>query len=571
MNAFVAIQIVVFFGVLIVLTPILGKYIARVFSGEFSNSTKKKSWNPIRYFSWIEKTVYKICGIKSEEQMNWKSYAIALLIFNFFGFLLLIILQLGQKWLPANPQNLDNVGVSLSFNTAASFITNTNWQSYAGETTMSYAVQMLGLTVQNFLSAATGITVILALIRGIKNRTTNDLGNFWTDLTRSIVYVLVPLSIILAIVLVSQGVVQTFDNYITVNTLEGVKQTIPLGPAASQIAIKLLGTNGGGFFNANSAHPFENPTPFTNFLEMFALLIIPMALTYTFGKMIGSVKQGWTIYIAMFVMCIVGFAIMLYSEYSYNPVLQHAGIMEGKETRFGIMNSVLFANITTTVSCGAVNCMHSSLSPMSGMIATVNMMLGEVVFGGVGAGLYGMLIFVILTVFIAGLMVGRTPEYLGKKIEAKEVKMAIIAVLAPNFVILVFTAIAVMLPVGLSSILNTGPHGFTEILYAFTSAAANNGSAFAGLNSNTNFYNIMLGIGMLIGRFAIIVPVLAIAGSLSVKKIVPQSGGTFKTDSGLFIFLLIAVILIVGALTHFPALSLGSIIEHFLMLAGKTF
>ncbi len=571
MKTFDVIQIVLFFGALIVLTPILGKYMAKVFSGDFSDQLSKSYWNPIRYFRLFEKIIYKICGIKPNELMNWKSYTISLLVFNFIGFLFLFFLQLIQKWLPANPQHLGNVEVALSFNTAASFVTNTNWQSYAGETTLSYLVQMLGLTVQNFLSAATGITVILALIRGLKNKTTNDLGNFWADLTRSIIYVLIPLSIILAVMLVSQGVVQTFDNYTTVNTLEGAKQTIAVGPAASQIAIKMLGTNGGGFFNANSAHPFENPTPFTNFLEMFALLIIPMALTYTFGKMIGSVKQGWTIFIAMFILCIVGFAIMLYSEYSNNPVLQHAGIMEGKETRFGIMNSVLFANITTDVSCGAVNCMHSSLTPMSGMIATINMMLGEIVFGGVGAGMYGMLIFVILTVFIAGLMVGRTPEYLGKKIEAKEVKMAIVAVLAPNFVILAFTAIAVMIPAGLSSILNTGPHGFTEILYAFTSAAANNGSAFAGLNANTNFYNIMLGIGMIIGRFAIIIPVMAIAGSLSAKKIVPQSSGTFKTDSGLFIGLLIAVILIVGALTHFPALSLGSIIEHFLMLSGKTF
>ncbi|HAN78961.1 MAG TPA: potassium-transporting ATPase subunit KdpA [Bacteroidales bacterium] len=572
MNAFDGLQIIVFFGILILLTPILGNYMAKVFSEDFSNQrTKKKFWNPIRYFSWFEKLVYKICGIKPDEPMNWKTYAVSLLVFNFFGFLLLFILQLVQKWMPANPQDLNNIGLALSFNTAASFVTNTNWQSYAGETTMSYAVQMLGLTVQNFLSAATGITVIMALIRGLKNKTNGDIGNFRVDLTRSVVYVLMPLSIVLALLLVSQGVVQTFDSYVTVQTLEGAEQTIAVGPAASQIAIKMLGTNGGGFFNANSAHPFENPTPFTNFLEMFALILIPMALTYTFGKMIGSVKQGWTIFIAMFVLCIVGLAIMLYSEYSYNPVLQHAGIMEGKETRFGVMNSVLFANITTNVSCGAVNCMHSSLSPMAGMIATINMMLGEIVFGGVGAGLYGMLIFVILTVFIAGLMVGRTPEFLGKKIEAKEVKMAIVAVLAPNFVILVFTAIAVSLPVGLSSMLNTGAHGFSEILYAFTSAAANNGSAFAGLNANTNFYNIMLGIGMLIGRFAIIVPVLAIAGSLSVKKIVPQSSGTFKTDTGLFIFLLIAIILIVGALTHFPALSLGSIIEHFLMLSGKTF
>jgi len=572
MNAFDVIQITVFFGALLLFTPILGKYMAGVFTGRFANSANPpKPRNPVRFFSWAERLVYKFCTIDSREQMSWKMYALSLLIFNFFGFAIVFMLQLTQKWLPLNPQNMENVGAALSFNTAASFVTNTNWQSYAGETTLSYAVQMLGLTVQNFVSAATGIAVFLAIVRGIKNRTSEELGNFWVDLTRSIIYILLPLSIILSLALVSQGVVQTFGSYVDVTTLEGAKQTIAVGPAASQVAIKMLGTNGGGFFNANSAHPFENPSPFTNFLEMFALLIIPMALTYTYGKMMGSSKQGWSLFTAMFILCIIGLSIMLYSEFSYNPILQNAGIMEGKEMRFGITNSVLFANITTNVSCGAVNSMHSSLSPLAGMIALLNMMLGEIVFGGVGAGMYGMLIFVILTVFIAGLMVGRTPEYLGKKIESTEVKMAIIAVLAPNFVLLVFTAIALMLPVGLAGISNPGPHGFSEILYAFTSAAANNGSAFAGIKANTTFYNLLLGTGMLIGRFAIIVPVLAIAGSLSKKKTIPLSGGTFKTDTGLFIFLLIGVILIVGALTHFPALALGPVVEHFLMLAGKTF
>jgi K+-transporting ATPase ATPase A chain len=572
MNIFDILQLVLFFGLLLLFTPILGKYMANVFSGTYSDKQKANNkWKPFGFFRSTENLVYRICGIKPQNKMDWKMYTFSLLIFNLFGFLFLFLIQLIQRHLPFNLQNLDNVGTALSFNTAASFVTNTNWQSYAGETTLSYAVQMLGLTVQNFVSAATGISVILVLIRGIKNHTSNELGNFWTDLTRSIVYIFIPLSIVLSIFLVSQGVVQTFNTYADATTLEGAKQTIVVGPAASQIAIKMLGTNGGGFFNANSSHPFENPTPFSNFLEMFALMLIPMSLTYTFGKMVGAIKQGWSIFAAMLIMCVFGLSIMSLSEYSYNPVLHASRIMEGKETRFGITNSLLFANITTDVSCGAVNCMHSSLSPLSGLIALVNMMIGEVVFGGVGAGMYGMLIFVILTVFIAGLMVGRTPEYLGKKIESSEVKMAIIAVLAPNFVILVFTAIALMVPAGLSSMSNSGPHGFSEILYAFTSAAANNGSAFAGLNANTNFYNIMLGIGMLIGRFAIIVPVLAIAGSLSKTKIVPQSNGTLKTDTALFVFLLIAVILIVGALTHFPALSLGPIVEHFLMMGGKTF
>ena len=572
MNIYDFIQLVLFFGVLILVTPVLGGFMANVFAGNYLvNGDRQKSIKWIHPLIWFEKLVYRICGISHNSQMNWSTYSFALLLFNFLGFLIVFLLQVTQKYLPLNPQNLDNVSPALAFNTAVSFVTNTNWQSYAGETTLSYFVQMLGLTVQNFVSAATGFAVILALIRGIKNHSSENLGNFWVDLTRSLIYILIPGTVIIAILLVSQGVVQTFDHYQQITTIEGAKQIIPLGPAASQVAIKMLGTNGGGFFNANSAHPFENPTPLSNFIEMFALMIIPMSLTYTFGKLVGLIKQGWSLFAAMLIMCLFGMAVMLISEYSFNPVMHTSGIMEGKEQRLGITNSVLFSNITTDVSCGAVNNMHSSLSPLAGMISLVNIMLGEVIFGGVGAGMYGMLVFVFLTVFIAGLMVGRTPEYLGKKIESPEVKMSILAILAPNFVILVFSAIALMVPQGLSGILNHGPHGLSEVLYAFSSAAGNNGSAFAGLNANTNFYNIMLGTGMLIGRFAVIIPVMAIAGSLSKKKIIPQSGGTLKTNIFLFVFLLIAVILIVGALTHFPALSLGPIVEHFLMTGGRTF
>jgi K+-transporting ATPase ATPase A chain len=445
-------------------------------------------------------------------------------------------------------------------------MTNTNWQGYAGETTLSYFVQMLGLTVQNFVSAATGIAVLLALIRGLSRKTTTNLGNFWTDLTRSTIYVLLPLSILFAIVLVGQGVVQNFKPYETVQTLQGVKQVIPMGPAASQIAIKQIGTNGGGFFNANSAHPFENPTPFSNFLEMLFLVLIPAALTYTYGKMVGSVRHGWIIFSVMLILLVTGLSISLYAEYASNPIFGHLPLMEGKEMRLGITNSVLWSTTTTAVSNGSVNAMHDSLSPIAGMIAMINLMLGEIIFGGVGAGLYGIVIFVILTVFIAGLMVGRSPEYLGKKVEAFEVQMAIIAVLSPNIVILIFSAWASVSQVGLSSLNNGGPHGFSEILYAYSSAAGNNGSAFAGLNANTIFYNLTLGIGMLIGRFGVIIPVLAIAGNMAQKKITPPSAGTFHTDNWLFVGLLIAVILIVGGLTHFPALALGPIMEHLLMM-----
>lgn len=549
------IEIILFVVALILLTKPLGSYIYKIVENKLN----------FKYFGKIENWIYRFSGINREESMNWKSYLYALLAFNALGFGFVCLMQLIQSYLPLNPQHLPNVEPTLAFNTAVSFMTNTNWQSYAGETTLSYFVQMIGLTVQNFVSAATGITVFLALARGIRNRMSDDLGNFWVDLTRTTLYILLPLSIIFALVLVSQGVVQNFNHYTEISTLEGAKQIIPTGPAASQIAIKQLGTNGGGFFNTNSAFPFENPTPLSNFLQVLAILIIPAALTYTYGKIVGSTKQGWVIFSVMMTLLLIGLSVSLISEYSMNHSLGIAGNMEGKETRFGITNSVLWSTVTTSASNGSVNAMHDSLMPLSGMVAMLNMMLGEIIFGGVGAGLYGMLIFVILTVFIAGLMIGRTPEYLGKKIQAKEVQMAILAVIAPSLVILVFSAIAVMLPAGLSSMLNKGAHGFSEILYAFTSAAGNNGSAFAGLNANTPFYNIMIGLGMLIGRFAIIIPVMVIAGNLAVKNITPESNGTFHTDNALFGFLLIAVILIVGALTFLPALSLGPIAEHLIM------
>ena len=551
MNWYDIVQIIFYFGALVLLTKPLGKYIFLVNEGKISNG----------FIGKIENNVYKFLRINSNEQMNWKKYLFTLLIFNAIGFGFVFLIQLIQSYLPLNPQKLPNVEPTLAFNTAVSFMTNTNWQSYAGETTLSNFVQAVGLTVQNFLSASTGIAVFFALARGIKNKMTINLGNFWVDLTRTTIYILLPLSIILAVILVSQGVVQNFSHFTTVTTLEGSKQIIPIGPAASQIAIKQLGTNGGGFFNTNSAFPFENPTPLTNFLQMLSILLIPAALTYTYGKIVGTAKQGWVLFSVMMVLLIIGLSVSLYSEFSMNHALGVAGNMEGKETRFGITNSVLWSTVTTAASNGSVNAMHESLMPMSGMVAMLNIMLGEIVFGGVGAGMYGMLIFVLLTVFIAGLMIGRTPEYLGKKIQAKEVQMAILAIIAPGLVILLFTAIALMIPQGISSIYEKGAHGFSEILYAFTSAAGNNGSAFAGLNANTPFYNLMLGIGMLIGRFAVIIPVMVIAGSLSNKNITPLSQGTFKTDDTLFGFLLIAVIIIVGALTFLPALSLGPVVE----------
>ncbi len=557
------IQIILFFALLIGLTPLLGNFMFKVFTGS------KHIMSPV--FGWLEKLTYRSSGIDPDEETNWKSYTFSLLMFNFIGFLFVFLIQLFQAQLPLNPANLPNVSWHSAFNTSVSFMTNTNWQGYSGETTLSYFVQMIGLTVQNFVSAATGIAVLLALIRGLARKTTDKLGNFWTDLTRSTLYVLLPLSIIFAVVLVGQGVVQNFKSYDTVQTLQGASQVIPMGPAASQIAIKQLGTNGGGFFNANSAHPFENPTPFSNFLEMLAILLIPAALTFTYGKMVGSTRQGWTIFKAMLILLVLGLVISLYAEYSTNPIFGNLHLMEGKETRLGITNSVLWSTATTAASNGSVNAMHDSLSPLTGMVAMINLMLGEIIFGGVGAGLYGMVIFIIITVFIAGLMVGRTPEYLGKKIQKFEVQMAIIAVLAPNIVILLFAAWASVSAPGLASLNNSGPHGLSEILYAYASAAGNNGSAFAGLNANTVFYNLTIAIGMMIGRFGIIIPVMAIAGSMGMKKITPSSAGTFHTDNWLFIGLLIAVILIVGGLTHFPALSLGPIVEHLLMNNGITF
>jgi potassium-transporting ATPase potassium-binding subunit len=557
------IQVLLFFALLIGLTPILGNFMSKVFAGE------RHFMLPV--FGWLEKLAYKFSGIDSDEETNWKSYTFSLLMFNLVGFVFVFLLQLFQAQLPLNPTGLPNVSWHSAFNTSVSFMTNTNWQGYSGETTLSYFVQMIGLTVQNFVSAATGIAVLLALIRGLARKTTDLLGNFWTDLTRTTLYILLPLSILFAVVLVGQGVVQNFKTYDTVQTLQGASQVIPMGPAASQIAIKQLGTNGGGFFNANSSHPFENPTPFSNFLEMLFILLIPAALTYTYGKMVGSTRQGWTIFSAMLILLVIGLSISLYAEYSSNPIFGNLPLMEGKETRIGITNSILWSTATSAASNGSVNAMHDSLSPLSGMVAMINLMLGEIIFGGVGAGLYGMVIFIILTVFIAGLMVGRTPEYLGKKIQKFEVQMAILAVLAPNVVILLFAAWASVSSPGLSSLNNAGPHGLSEILYAFSSAAGNNGSAFAGLNANTVFYNLTLGIGMLIGRFGIIIPVMAIAGSMAKKKITPSSAGTFHTDNWLFIGLLIAVILIVGGLTHFPALSFGPIIEHLLMNNGVTF
>lgn len=557
------IQVILYFALLIGLTPVLGTFMYKVFTG------KRHFMLPV--FGWLEKLTYKFTGVRPDEESNWKTYTFGVLLFNLAGLVFVFLIQVFQAYLPMNPEHLPNVSWHLSFNTAVSFTTNTNWQSYAGETTLSYFVQMIGLTVQNFVSAATGIAVLLALIRGIARKNTDKLGNFWTDLTRTTLYVLLPLSILFAIVLVGQGVIQNFKPSETVQTLQGAKQIIPMGPAASQIVIKQLGTNGGGFFNSNSSHPFENPTPFSNFIEMFFLLLIPAALTYTYGKMVGSTRQGWAIFTAMLILLVTGLIIALSAEYSSNHIFGHLPLMEGKETRFGITNSVLWATSTTAVSNGSVNSMHDSLSPIAGMIALVNLMLGEIIFGGVGSGMYGMVVFIILTVFIAGLMVGRTPEYLGKKINAFEVKMALIATLAPNFVILVFAAFASVSAVGLAGLNNAGPHGLSEILYAYASAAGNNGSAFAGLNANTVFYNLTMAFGMLIGRYGVIIPVMAMSGSMAKKKITPGSAGTFRTDNALFIALLIGVILIVGGLTHFPALSLGPIVEHFLMNQGITF
>jgi K+-transporting ATPase ATPase A chain len=557
-------QLALFVIGLVAITPPLGRFMARVFSGQAHFLS--------RVLSPIERAIYKLSGVDPLHEMSWKAYAIAMLAFNILGGAVLLVMEMTQAWLPLDPQHLPNVPFPLAFNTAVSFMTNTNWQAYSGEATMSYFIQMAGLAVHNFVSAATGIAVAVALARGLVRKQTTSIGNFWADLTRGTLYVLLPLSILIAIVLSQQGVVQTFDSYPTATTVEGAAQQIPLGPIASQVAIKQLGTNGGGFLGQNSAHPFENPTPLTNFIEIFVIFWIGSALVYMFGVMAGDRRQGWAIWAAMFVLFLAGFATLWWAELQPNPALGLAtSSLEGKEMRFGQFSSALFATVTTDASCGAVNMMHDSLSPLGGLVTLTNMMLGEVIFGGVGAGFYGMLMFVLLTVFIAGLMVGRTPEYLGKKIEAREVTWAVIAVLAPAIMILCGSALTMMYPAALNSLNNGGPHGLSEVIYSFTSAAANNGSAFAGINANTGWYNYMLALTMFVGRFAIIVPVLAIAGSLAQKKASPPSSGTFPTNGPVFTILLISIVLIVGALTFFPVLSLGPIVEHLLMQAGRTF
>jgi K+-transporting ATPase ATPase A chain len=573
MNLFGWLQFAFYIVALLALVKPLGLYMARVYKGE------RTLLAPL--LVPVERLLYRLAGVKPDEEMGWKTYAVALLLFNLVGLLFLYLLLRLQHFLPLNPQDLGPVSPDLAFNTAVSFATNTNWQNYGGETTLSYLSQMLGLTVQNFLSAATGMAVLVALIRGIARHTTTKIGNFWVDLTRSTLYILLPLSLVLAIALVSQGVVQTFQPYATVRTLDQVAgpvtQMLPLGPVASQVAIKQLGTNGGGYFNVNSAHPFENPTPLSNFLEMLAILLIPAALTYTFGKMVGDTRQGWAILAAMTLVLVAMAGVALWAESQGNPAFaslgidQSAGNMEGKEVRFGIANSALWATVTTSASNGSVNAMHDSFTPLGGLVPMWMMQLGEVIFGGVGSGLYGLLAFVLIAVFVSGLMVGRTPEYLGKKIEIYEMKMSALIVLIPVLTVLFGTAIALLLPAGQAGIFNAGPQGFSEVLYAFSSASNNNGSAFAGLGANSTFYNVALGIAMLIARYTLIVPVLAMAGSLARKKKVPASAGTLPTHTLLFIGWLVGVIIIVGALSFLPALALGPIVQQLLLGTGRLF
>ncbi len=569
------IQIGLYCAIIVVLAAPFGGYMTKVFNGE------RTLLSPL--LRPVERAIYGLCGVDEKEDQHWLTYAIAMLAFSMAGFFSLYAIQRLQGVLPFNPQKLPSVGEHLAFNTSVSFVTNTNWQSYVPETTMSYLTQMAGLTVHNFVSAATGIALAVALIRGFARRSARAIGNFWTDLTRCTLYVLLPISIVVALFFVWQGMPQTLNGYASAIGLEGGKQTIALGPVASQEVIKMIGTNGGGFFNANSAHPFENPNALTNFVQIILIFSVGAALTNVFGRMTGSQRQGWAIFAVMGLLFLAGVAVVYPIEAAGNPnltplhidqaasALQSGGNMEGKEVRNGITESSLFAVITTDASCGAVNTMHDSLMPLAGMVPMVNIMLGEIIFGGVGSGLYGMLLFAILAVFIAGLMVGRTPEYLGKKIEAKDVKMAMLAILVLPMSILGFTALASVLPAGIAGIENPGPHGFSEMLYAYTSATGNNGSAFAGLTANTMFYNSTLGLAMFIGRFLMIVPMLAVAGNLAGKKIVPASAGTFPTDSGLFVGLLIGVILITGGLIYFPALALGPLVEHFAMQAGTLF
>jgi K+-transporting ATPase ATPase A chain len=545
-----------------------GKYIANVFRGEWTVLT------PL--LRPIEQILYKMGGVDETREMSWKSYASALLIFNVLGFVAVFILQELQGFLPLNPQGLGPVRWDTALNTAVSFTTNTNWQSYSGEQTLSYLTQMLGLTVQNFLSAAVGLASAMALIRGFTRKNIVSIGNFWVDLTRSLLYLLLPLAIIWALLFASQGVVQTLGPYVQVQTLEGGEQTIALGPTASQDAIKFLGTNGGGFFNANSAHPFENPTPLTDFLQVLAMLLISAALPFAFGSMIKNEQHGKAIFASMLVLYLMGLAVALWAETSGNPLLDNLGVaggenLEGKEVRFGIIQSVLFAQSTTVTSCGGVDSMHDSLMPLTGLILLFNMAIGEVIFGGVGVGLIGMLFYAIMTMFLAGLMIGRTPELFGKKLEPFEMIMAVVGLLAPAVALLILAGIAISLPSGLSSLNNSGPHGLSELLYAFASACGNNGSAFAGLNANTVFYNLATALGMLVGRFATILPALALASSLAQKRIVPASSATLPVASPFFVIMLVGTVIIVGALTFFPVFVLGPILEHLLLAAGRTF
>ncbi|MCM5552340.1 potassium-transporting ATPase subunit KdpA [Pleomorphomonas sp. NRK KF1] len=560
-------QILVFCGIIILLVRPLGGYMTALFTG--GRTPLSLVLGP------LERGLYRLAGTSEREEQHWTTYAVSMLLFNLLGVLLLYALLRLQGSLPFNPMGMASAPPELAFNTAVSFVTNTNWQNYGGETTMSYLSQMLGLTVQNFLSAATGIALAVALVRAFARKSARTVGNFWVDMTRTTLYLLLPICIVLALVFVALGVPQTLGGSAQATTLEGARQTIAVGPVASQLAIKMLGTNGGGFFNVNSAHPFENPGAISNLIQTVAIFAIGAALTNVFGRMVGNERQGWAIFAAMGTLFLVGVAVCYWAEAAGNPLVHALGIdggnMEGKEARFGIALSALFATITTAASCGAVNAMHDSFMALGGMIPLINMMLGEIIVGGVGAGFYGILMFVVIAIFVAGLMVGRTPEYLGKKIEAKEVKMAMLAVLCLPLAMLGFAAVAVVLPTGVASVANAGPHGFSEILYAYTSAAANNGSAFGGLSGNTPWYNITLGIAMLMGRFLVIVPALAIAGSIAAKKTVPASAGTFPTDGVLFVGLLTGVIVIVGGLTFFPALALGPVVEHLAITAGETF
>ncbi len=567
MTALGWVQIALFCAIVIAVAPLLGGYMTRVFNSQRNFLS--------RILEPMEAVFYRMAGVDRRQEQHWLAYTVSMLLFNAAGFLLLYGLMRLQALLPLNPAGQSAVAPDLSFNTAISFITNTNWQNYGGEGTMSYFVQMLALTSQNFLSAATGIVLAVALIRGFARASSRTIGNFWVDITRCTLYILLPICIPIMLFLVWQGIPQTLAGYVDAGTLEGAKQTIAVGPVASQVAIKMLGTNGGGFFNANAAHPFENPTALSNFVQMLLIFTLGAALTNVFGRMVGDPRQGWAILAAMGTLFIMGVAVCYWAEANGTTTLHALGLtggnMEGKEVRFGIVASALFAVVTTAASCGAVNAMHDSFTALGGMIPLINMELGEIVVGGVGAGLYGMLLFVIVTVFVAGLMVGRTPEYVGKKIEAREVKMAMLAILILPLMMLGWTAIAVVYPPAVASMGNSGPHGFSEVLYAFTSQTANNGSAFGGLTGNTFFYNLSGAVSMFVGRFWMIVPAMAIAGSLAAKKTVAVSKGTFPTTGGLFVGLLVGVILIVGGLTFFPALALGPVVEHFAMQSGGLF